>query len=230
MTAQEKFDLGALCSKYRDHKSRFENLDGQINSMLELHKKQENFVEGLTTNIQKLKPIYVHFLYNNSPDRKIDEVCIGSYTLKEKNFYEYLANNNRFRKFIKYFENTARNLFTFQIRYLPKYCYFMLKPTAIYQFDKMEDIRDIISNRFENFTENEKFEFDLLLTIYELNCEFELRNKILISNSFMYDDNTRESNNSFNLLASYYSSISGHMNWNPKIGYYQSKTLVQKDD
>jgi FtsZ-binding cell division protein ZapB len=181
----------------------------------------ESDIRNINSELDCVKyslPLEIFFFYNNKEKSNLDEIVFNLSIKRTRDFYDFLTRHPRSHKFMKDFQK-INNFMVLRLEEIHNRFGFMLRPVEIFRFKKMDDILEIVETKFHTLSGLEKFEFNICLTLYELNLEYELQDFILVGNVKMVQSKSKVTNE-FNLLQDYQSKS---LRYNPKIGFFQSQ-------
>ena len=244
----EKKDRDCLYSVYNEAKqsitfradimAKMQTLEKRL---LEVEEENSNLRKKVRTIMSEMTPMTVKFHYNIfHVDRKYyDEVVINLFNRKDVEFYDFIYGHERFARFKGMFSVDSSKKAIAYLKNVPERFKYLFKPLEIYNFGKMIDIRDFIVPILRELNQQQRDDIILLITLYELNLEFELRGKIIlenqqvISNEFTYDVENKFDivKNSRNFLTPGYlenrMSTAEKQTWSSKLGYFFSRADFQ---
>ena len=212
-----------------------------------LESNMHNTISFIEENVSKkqriilnMKKIFVHFYYHykksGTPrefkyeNESSRQIRIYTHLQSDRHFYDFIKENVRFSKYICYFNNimtlSGESMYVFDVKALPHSLEYMLDPINIFNQNRMNDIKHFITHKLNTLSDIEYMEFKILLTLYELNIEFELRGHILFPNYMCYSDaSTSHIQHEFDLLTCCLrkkSMESSNLHWNHKIGFFNA--------
>lgn len=237
----EKKDRDCLYSLYNETKQTItfradiaSRLDKLEKRLIEVEEENCHLKKKVRTIMTEMTPMVVKFHYNIFyVDRKyFDEVVINVFHRKDHEFYDFIQAHERFSRFKGMFSIDSSKKAVALLKNVPERFRFLFKPFEIYNQCKMIDIRDFIVPILRELNHQQRDEIIFLITLYELNLEFELRGKIIlanqqvISNEFTYDVENKFDivRNSRNFLTPSYLenriSTTEKQIWSSKLGYF----------
>jgi hypothetical protein len=221
-----------------------QNSQALVSYFEKVQKQMNTFIFDLILGFsnEETGPVEVYFYYNNK--RELQErfkIKFCQYHYKSQDFFKYLMEHPRFEKYRYKMRNNEIHFNEFKT--IPFDCNELSTPVSVYGKLQFEKIRDYLPTLFTPRVKillkqnaEEYNDFMMLITIYEINIEFELIGKILLPpNScttkfrMMMDTVYPEYKNTFDLIGTFHSnpkmSDQQKVFWNPHIGYYQCRLV-----
>ena len=148
-------------------------------------KKHTSFFRSTLQLLFFAQPFECRFYYNNTArlDRLQHEVALSTTTRSEQRYFSFLCQHPRFQEFKPWLRprRCTSLIYTVLLRDVPRECECLLNPIDVFKFGKMGQVRDFYtSGTYLKSCTYQKNDVDFLVTLYEINLEYELLNKSLL--------------------------------------------------